>query len=118
MTIPYEKHCFVCLHERPADNPRGSCANKGSEALLKALKGAANALGLGRTVRVQKSGCLDNCEQGCSVVVYPEAVWYGHVTEADIPAIVDHLAGGPPVERLRLDNKPQPDASKSETTPG
>ncbi len=118
MTIPYQKHCFVCLHERPADNPRGSCANKGSEALLKALKAAANARGLGRTVRVQKSGCLDNCEQGCSVVVYPEAVWYGHVTQADIPDLVEHLAGGPPVERLRLDNKPQPDASTSETTPG
>jgi len=106
MTIPYEKHCFVCLHERPADNPRGSCLAKGSEALLKTLKSAANARGLGRTVRVQKSGCLDNCEQGCSIVVYPEGVWYGHVTEADVPAIVEHLAGGAPVERLRLDNKP------------
>ena len=106
MPIPYTKHCFVCLHEREPDNPRGSCMQKGSEPLLKALKKAANQRGLGKTVRVQKSGCLDNCEQGCSVVVYPEAVWYGHVTEADIPAIVEHLAGGPPVERLRVDNQP------------
>jgi (2Fe-2S) ferredoxin len=105
MTIPYEKHCFVCLHEREADNPRGSCMAKGSEPLLKALKKAANSRGLGHTVRVQKSGCLDNCEQGCSVVVYPEGVWYGHVTEADIPDIVEHLAGGKPVERLRVDGK-------------
>ena len=105
MTIPYVKHAFVCTHERPADNPRGSCAAKGAEALLKTLKAATNARGLGKTVRVQKSGCLDNCEMGCSMVVYPEAVWYGQVTEADVPEIVEHLAGGAPVARLRVEGK-------------
>ena len=34
----------------------------------------------GRTVRANKAGCLDQCEHGPTVVVYPEAVWYGHVT--------------------------------------
>ena len=99
---PYLKHAFVCLHERPADAPNGSCLPKGSEALLKKLKIAAHAAGLDETVRVNKSGCLDNCEQGCSIVVYPEGVWYGHVTLDDVPELVKHLAGGPPVERLRL----------------
>jgi (2Fe-2S) ferredoxin len=99
---PYAKHCFVCLHERPPEHPRGSCAQKGSESLLKALKNAAKARGLDEAVRVQKAGCMENCELGCSVVVYPEGVWYGHVTEADVPELVEHLAGGPPVERLRL----------------
>ena len=101
-TPPYTKHAFVCLHERPEGAPRGSCAPKGAEKLLKALKVAAHARGLDDTVRVNKSGCLENCENGCSVVVYPEGVWYGHVTVDDVPDLVDHLAGGAPVERLRL----------------
>ena len=99
---PFTKHLFVCLHERPADSPKGSCAQKGSEALLKSLKHAAEARGLGEQIRINKSGCLDNCELGCSAVVYPEGVWYGKVTEDDVPALLDHLAGGPPVERIRL----------------
>ena len=105
---PFDKHVFVCLHERPDGEPRGSCAQKGSEALLKALKGAAKRAALGDRVRVQKSGCLDNCEAGCSVVVYPEGVWYGHVTQADIPDLVEqHLKNGQPVERLRLFREPR-----------
>ena len=100
---PFDKHVFVCLHQRPDGEARGSCAQKGSEALLKAFKGAAKKAGLGDRVRVQKSGCLDNCESGCSVVVYPEGVWYGHVTEADVGELVEeHLKQGRPVERLRL----------------
>ena len=89
---PYEKHVFVCLHERPNGEPRGSCAQKGSEALLKALKTEAKNRGLKDTVRVQKAGCLDNCEQGCSIVVYPEGVWYGHVTQADVGELVEDAA--------------------------
>lgn len=104
---PFEKHVFVCLHQREAGGSRGSCAQKGSEALLKAFKGAAKKAGLDQTVRVQKSGCLDNCENGCSVVVYPEGVWYGHVTEADVGELVEqHLKQGKPVERLRLFKEP------------
>ena len=100
---PYKKHLFVCLHERPSGEPRGSCAQKGSEALLKAFKAEVRKRGLGDDIRAQKAGCLDNCELGCSVVVYPEGVWYGHVTAEDVAEIVDqHLAQGRPVERLRL----------------
>ncbi|MBS2023038.1 MAG: (2Fe-2S) ferredoxin domain-containing protein [Deltaproteobacteria bacterium] len=100
---PFEKHLFVCLHERPDGEPRGSCAKKGSESLLKVFKSEVKKQGLAGNIRAQKAGCLDNCEQGCSVVVYPEGVWYGHVTEADVAEIVtSHLKEGKPVERLRL----------------
>ncbi len=59
--------------------------------------------GLGGTVRINKSLCLDQCEHGPTVVVYPEAVWYGHVKPEDAAEIVqEHLVGGRPVERLRL----------------
>ena len=53
--------------------------------------------------RVNSAGCLDACDRGVAVVVYPEGVWYGGVTVADVPEIVErHLVGGQPVERLRL----------------
>ncbi len=63
----------------------------------------AKAAGLAGRVRINKSGCLDQCEHGPTVVVYPEAVWYGHVRPEDAAEIVEeHLVGGRPVERLRL----------------
>lgn len=52
-------------------------------------------------MRVNKSGCLDQCELGPTVVVYPEAIWYGHVSPEDVDEIIDsHIVGGQPVERL------------------
>ena len=56
---------------------------------------------LAKTIRANVAGCLDACAQGVAVVVYPEGVWYGGVTVADVPEIVEsHLIGGRPVERL------------------
>ena len=101
--MKFHRHVFVCTRNRGADHPRGCCATKGSEALALALKLACKEAGLGRVVRVQESGCLDQCGKGATVVVYPEAVWYGGVTEADVAEIVErHLVGGEPVERLRI----------------
>lgn len=63
----------------------------------------AKDAGLAGRVRINKSGCLDQCEHGPMVVVYPEAVWYGNVQPGDADAIVaEHLVGGRPVERLRV----------------
>ncbi|MHB1022232.1 MAG: (2Fe-2S) ferredoxin domain-containing protein [Acidobacteriaceae bacterium] len=68
-----------------------------------AFKDAVAAAGLKATVRANKAGCLDQCEHGPAVVVYPEAVWYGFVTLEDVNEIVrKHLVEGRPVERLRL----------------
>jgi (2Fe-2S) ferredoxin len=103
MSPPFRKHVFVCLNSREPGNPRGSCAQKGSEELHAAFKSALKKRGLAGEMRANKAGCLDNCERGCSVVVYPDGVWYGHVTVADVDEIVErHLVGGEPVERLRL----------------
>ena len=54
-------------------------------------------------MRSNHSGCLDQCEHGPTVVVYPEAIWYGFVTLNDVEEIIEsHIIGGKPVERLRL----------------
>jgi (2Fe-2S) ferredoxin len=99
----YEHHVFVCENRRGEDDPRGCCAAKGSVELRAALKLGAKHAGLKGRVRVNAAGCLDQCEHGPTVVVYPEAVWYGHVTLQDVDEIVrEHLVGGHPVERLRL----------------
>ena len=99
----FERHVFVCHNTRPADAPRRSCTTDGKSELHTQLQQLARAAGLGTTVRINKSGCLDQCEHGPMVVVYPEAVWYGGVQPEDAIAIVEeHLVGGRPVERLRV----------------
>jgi len=54
-------------------------------------------------VRINQAGCLDRCEEGPCVVVYPEGVWYTYVDKADIDEIIDeHLVNGRVVERLKI----------------
>jgi (2Fe-2S) ferredoxin len=99
----FERHVFVCHNVRPEGAPRPSCTTNGSSELHTQLQQLAKAAGLGGKVRINKSGCLDQCEHGPTVVVYPEAVWYGHVQPEDAAEIVaEHLIAGRPVERLRL----------------
>lgn len=100
---PFKHHVFVCQNVRPEGAPRPSCTHDGKGELLPALQQFSKAAGINVEVRVNKAGCLDQCEHGPTVVVYPEAVWYGHVKPEDAEEIVrEHLIGGRPVERLRL----------------
>jgi len=102
--LPYERHVFVCVNERPAGHPRGCCAGKGSVEIRDRLKVMVNRAGLKSKVRVNAAGCLDVCERGVTVVVYPEAVWYGGVTIGDVDEIFQsHILEGRPVERLRIE---------------
>jgi (2Fe-2S) ferredoxin len=99
----FDKHIFICTNRRDESNPKGSCAAKGSEAIKDRFKKALHERGLKGKMRANAAGCLDQCEHGCTVVVYPEQVWYGHVTVDDVDEIVEkHLVGDVPVERLRL----------------
>jgi (2Fe-2S) ferredoxin len=100
---PFDKHLFICCNRREPGHVRGSCDPTGGEALQKAFKKALAERGLNRRIRANKSGCLDQCEKGPTVVVYPDTVWYGRVTEADVEEIVEqHIIGGRPVERLLM----------------
>jgi (2Fe-2S) ferredoxin len=101
-SLKYEKHIFICTNQRP-EGTRISCGEGHGLALVAAFKKAINDKKLTMPVRAQKSGCLDICELGPSVVVYPEGVFYGNVQLSDVQEIVDeHIEAGRPVERLRL----------------
>ena len=99
----FEKHIFVCGNHRPPGNPRKCCDPSGQAKLQKLFKQKLAEHGLKGKVRANQSGCLDQCEHGPNIVVYPEAVWYGCVTEADVDEIIEsHIIGGRPVERLMM----------------
>lgn len=104
MPPPFVRHVFICTNERDPSNPKGCCLHKGSAQLVQEMKKLVFQRGLKGQVRAQASGCLDSCERGASIVVYPEGVWYQKVTLDDIAEIVDeHLVNGRPVQRLRFD---------------
>ena len=93
----FERHLFVCTNFREPGSARPSCTTDGKSELHTQLKDAVKAAGLATRIRANKAGCLDQCEHGPTIVVYPEAVWYGNVTVADVPEIVsEHLIAGPP----------------------
>lgn len=101
----YERHVFFCCNQRDASDPRGCCNGKGATVLRDYAKQRVKALGLAGAgkVRINQAGCLDRCEEGPCVVVYPDAVWYTYIDRADIDEIVEeHLQHGRVVERLRI----------------
>lgn len=100
---PFDRHIFICGNQRPAGHPRGCCDPAGNAQLQKLFKQKLAERGLKGKVRANQSGCLDQCEHGPNLVIYPEGVWYGGVTLADVEEIIEsHILGGRTVERLRL----------------
>jgi (2Fe-2S) ferredoxin len=92
MASYYERHVFFCCNQR-------------ASAMRDYAKKRVKELGLAGPgkVRINQAGCLDRCEEGPCVVVYPEAVWYTYVDRADIDEIIEqHLSRGRVVERLRI----------------
>jgi len=102
--MPQRQHyLFVCTNERAEDNPKGSCKARGSETVRAALKEQLAARGLAASVaRVCATSCLDQCSSGVCILVEPDHFFYGRVTPADVPEIVDGLVAGHRIERLVL----------------
>jgi (2Fe-2S) ferredoxin len=99
----FEKHIFVCENKRPDGHPRGCCAEKNSSEIREFFKKRIKELGLSANVRANAAGCLDACEQGVTVVVYPEQIWYGKVTIYDVEEIIQgHIIKNIPVARLLI----------------
>jgi (2Fe-2S) ferredoxin len=99
----YQHHVFICTNAR--EDGRSCCADRGAQQAQEHAKRRLKALemnGPGK-VRINKSGCLDRCEEGPVIVVYPEGVWYTFVDNTDVDEIIDsHLVGGKVVDRLKI----------------
>lgn len=99
----YRYHVFMCTNLRK--DGRQSCEQCGAQRMRDYLKRRSKELGIAGIgqVRVNSAGCLDRCEQGPVLVVYPEEVWYTYVDREYLDEILqEHLLHGRPVERLRI----------------
>ncbi len=98
----FDAHLFVCTNRRPDGHKRGSCAARGSEHLRDYMKARSKELGI-KNIRVNTAGCLDRCELGPCLVIYPEGVWYKITSPTDIDQIlVEHVINAGRVTALML----------------
>ena len=98
---PYEKHLFVCTNQRVEGHPRGCCAERAGFDIRVAFAQGLAERGLKGKVRANKSGCLDVCELGAAMVIYPGGVWYLGVTVDDVAEIIEtSIVGDGIVDRL------------------
>jgi len=84
--VPYQKMIFVCMNAEEK-NGRPACGLRGAEVICDALKSEVKSRGLKGRIRALKSGCMDLCEKGPNVMVFPDQVLHTGVTEQDIPAL-------------------------------
>jgi len=109
----YRQHWFFCTNRRAIGADRPSCGCCDSDRLRQYFKARVKGLDLHigkQPVRVNSAGCLDRCEQGPCLVVYPEGTWYTYIDEQDLDEIIEsHLINGRVVERLRLPDNDDPD---------
>lgn len=100
----FKYHIFCCTNRREPGHTRGSCAEKGSEELRDYMKRKVKELGI-KDIRVNNAGCLDRCELGPCLVVYPEGIWYSCKTKQDVDEVIQkHFKDGGIVKSLMLDN--------------
>lgn len=101
----YQRHIFVCINEREPGHPKGCCLEKGSAEVRDKIKDELKKRGLAPIVRANNAGCLDACEFGVALVIYPEGIWYGGVKKEDVEEIIDRtIINGEVVQRLLIPN--------------
>ena len=100
---PFTNHIFVCCNRREPGHTRGCCDPEGSQALRDCFKAELKRRNLGPQVRANQAGCLEQCELGPTIVIYPQGIWYGNVQPADVPRIVEEtIIQGRIIEDLRI----------------
>jgi (2Fe-2S) ferredoxin len=100
----FQQHVFFCMNQRD-DASRESCGQHNAQGAQKHAKKRIKELGLSGPgkVRINQAGCLDRCEQGPVLVIYPQGTWYTYVDNQDIDDIIDtHIVGGNVVDRLKI----------------
>ncbi len=100
----FHKHVFFCTNQR--EDGQDCCNNHGAKKLRDYAKDKVKALGINtlkNRIRINSAGCMDRCDDGPVLVVYPEGVWYTYANENDLDEIIeDHLKNGRVVERLKI----------------
>ena len=99
----YRYHVFFCTNLRADGSP--CCQQYGAQEARDYVKQRVKALGLliPDKVRINNAGCMDRCDDGPVIVVYPEEVWYHYVDKEDVEEIIqEHLINGRVVERLKI----------------
>ena len=87
--MKYNKHIFICINERADCSRKGDCARAGGKDIRMKFVQLINANGLKGKVRANKSGCLDACEMGAAIVIYPSGIWYTNVKVKDVEEIFE-----------------------------
>ena len=101
--MKYKKHIFICTNQR-GEGQRKSCGEQCGMSLVHEFKKQLKERNIDFPVRAQRAGCLDACDYGPAMVVYPEGIFYGGVKESDIAEIInEHIMNDRPVERLVID---------------
>lgn len=102
----YEKHIFFCENKRDPFAPRPSCGLKNATQLRNSMKDLVKTACPSRKIRVNMAGCLDRCEEGPSVVVYPDAKWFKIENEDQVKQFVqEYLVEGKPAQSLAMEEK-------------
>lgn len=99
----FKHHLFICTNQREAGKP--CCQNFNTEAARQYLKERAKELGIhgAGKCRINNAGCLDRCDQGPVMVIYPDETWYTWVDNDDLDEILEmHLINNQVVERLLI----------------
>lgn len=100
----FDKHVFFCTNQR--EDCSACCNDHGAQKARDYVKQRVKELGIsspGNKLRINSAGCLDRCEEGPVIVVYPEGTWYTYVDESDLDEIIEeHLKNGRTVERLKI----------------
>jgi (2Fe-2S) ferredoxin len=100
---PFTNHIFICGNRREPGHTRGCCDPEGNQALRDCFKAELKRRNLGPLVRANQAGCLEQCELGPTIVIYPQGIWYGNVQLDDVPRIVEEtIIHGRILEELQI----------------